>query len=42
MLQMAMATNDRIESHYNSDYNLLKNAMKIAMSDMLDIIARLK
>ena len=33
---------DRIESHYQSDYKLLKNAVRVAMSDMLDIIAALK
>jgi hypothetical protein len=31
-----------IESHYHSDYNLLKRAAKVAMSDILDIIAGLK
>ena len=31
---------DRIKSHYNSDLYLLKNTEKIAMSDLLDIIAR--
>ena len=33
---------NRIESQHYSEYELLKNAVRIAMSDMLDIIAALK
>lgn len=33
---------EKIESHYQSEFKLLKNAVRIAMSDMLDIIASLK
>jgi hypothetical protein len=33
---------NRIESHHHSDYDLLRNVTKSAMSEMLDIIARLK